>query len=380
MTRMPRDSVQSVEDVDKDYLTQIVKKTGAGEATVKGFQRDFLQANSFGGGGIYRFRLDYLEPKPVQVPNSIILKIARPNPHFDGQPGDVCREAQCYQYGLFDGLSQPLYVPKAYHTVMWPEKNECWIWMEDLGADMFHMNWTVPMLQKAVRDLATLHAHWWGRTDELRQLPFLFHRAHGMYQRIYIEPTKQTFRAIDAHPLAAAIKRVYTPAREHLLLKLQDMEDVVYPRLDVLPQTLLHHDVWPPNAAFHDGRTVLIDWAFVGMGTPGADLCILSAFDELINPEIVGRAEELLVETLWQGLHKDQGLPISYDEVLQGYRLGFVLRIPTFFVIPLLMGILAGVSPVANDDTDFSNTEAWLHISERSFVKLEQTVDAAAIF
>ncbi len=378
MARISWDVVQDVEAVDKEYLTYVVRQAGVAEAKIAGFEREALQKNSYGGGGVNRFRLDYLQGNSEQAPESIILKISRPNLKSANEPGYVCREANCYRHGLFDLLSNSLYVPKAYHTVMWPEQDECWIWMEDLGENAFHQIWTVQMVEKAVRDIAHLHAQWWERTNELERFPYLLHHAQAMFQRQYAEEIKQAYSAIDTHRSGAAIKRVYTPQRERLLLKLQDIEDVVYAKLNALPQTLLHHDFYPPNIAFYDGKTTLIDWAYVGIGTPGAELCIMSLFCRYFVPDFVGNEEELLAETLWRALHNDHGLPIRHDEVLKGYHLGYALR-TSFFMLVALMGILNEQPADARTDADFSDTELWLQRSETAFRKLEGAVEGAGI-
>ncbi len=279
--------------------------------------------------------------------------------------GYVVREAHCYADGLFDQLTPVLSVPKAYHITVEPSQDECWIWLEDVGEHAFQRMWTLPTLEKAMRGIAHLHAQWWERTAELERLSFLFPRGLALYQGHYTEQFKKVFAAMDSHREAAAISKVYTAERRDLLLKLQDIEDVVYPELDGLPQTLLHQDFIPPNVAFVDERMTLIDWAYAGPGTPGAELCVVSflADMDLVLEDTIPNLDELLVETLWQALRKEHTLPIRFADVQRGYQLSYVLRTSSLFTLAAFMGFLLGHT-VPGERLELSNVEGWLQRSE----------------
>lgn len=292
--------IPTVETVNQAYLTDVLRQAGFTDATVARFSKVCLAGQGYGGGDIWRFRLVYSQDTQRGGPPSIVLKIVRPSPLMRSDSGYVVREAHCYANGLFDQLTPVLSVPKAYHITVEPSQDECWIWLEDVGEHAFQRTWTLQTLEKAVRGIAHLHAQWWERTAELGRLSFLFPRGLALYQGHYTDQFKKVFAAMDSHREAAAISKVYTAERRDLLLQLQTIEDVVYPELDGLPQTLLHQDFIPPNVAFVDERMTLIDWAYAGPGTPGAELCVVSflADMDLVLEDTIPNLDELLVETL----------------------------------------------------------------------------------
>jgi thiamine kinase-like enzyme len=116
--------------------------------------------------------------------------------------------------------------------------------------------------------------------------------------------------------------------------------DWVYPYLERLPQTLLHHDVWLPNLGRREAQTVLIDWSYVGPGTPGADLS--QTFALLTQMWSADIDDTPLLEALYTGLTEDWQLPLSYDQYLAGYEITFCLRPAHALAGPVLGGILSG--------------------------------------
>jgi len=271
-------------------------------------------------------------------------------------------------------------VPQPYHTVIYPEQDQCWIWMEDLGDEAFQVTWTEESLQKSTRDIAHLHAQWWGRTAALKQWPFLRYRAQAMFHNSQnLEIGEQILGAIDVHPAAAAINTVFTPRRKAQIRQLVKSEDFLYGKLDALPQTLLHQDFWPPNVALYQGKTALVDWSYAGIGTPGAELCLMGFTGRLFLPDMGSRDAEILVEPLWEGLNKECGLPIRYEDVLSGYELAFTMRPLCQLVGYILRSLLDGASIVPNDPADFTDLDPWLELSEITLRRIEQAAKRQGI-
>ena len=339
----------AVEAVDATHLTRVLRDAGYSGAAVAAFQRSPVGGKSHGGGALYRFRLD-LAPGSAAAPAALILKAAQHVPSQSQDPSYTRRELDCYRAGLFAGPGARLLAPRAYSTDADAGAGRFWIWMEDFG-DAFEVAWTPELLAEALRDLAELHAAWWGRAAELAQMPFLRWRAQAMYDGLWGERIAANCAAIEGHPHERAIAAVFTPARRRLLQRLSTAADLVYPRLERLPQSLLHQDVWLPNLGRRAGKTALIDWSYAGPGTPGAELSQTYA----LLAQMWGHQtdDQPLLEALYTGLAEDWRLPITYEELLAGYELTFCLRPCHALGGPVLGGILRGrATMVGSDDLD----------------------------
>jgi hypothetical protein len=306
-----------------------------------------------------------------------VRKECRPSALHARDPGYARREADCYAHGLFDGLGRRLRVPRAYG---WEERPDgaWWLWLEDLG-DAFAVDWTPALLASAVRDLAELHARWWGRTDDLASMTFLRRRAQAAFDGLWVDRIARHCAAVEAHPRGADIGAVFTPARRALLERLSEAADLVYPAMDALTQTLLHQDVWLPNLGRRDGRTVLIDWAYPGPGAAGSELSQTCALlFQMWGPETDDFA---LLRALHVGLTEDWGVDAPYEEMLAAYELGFCLRPAHALGGPILGAILSGrPSMVGSDDLEgrLASAEATFRRIERGAERLEVGVSRDA--
>jgi Phosphotransferase enzyme family len=95
------------------------------------------------------------------------------------------------------------------------------------------------------------------------------------------------------------------PLREDLL-RLHVERHRWYALLHRLPRTLCHLDVWPANLiARPDGRTVLLDWSFVGVGALGEDpgnLIPDSVFDLFLPGDRIGELDRAVTDSYLAGL------------------------------------------------------------------------------
>jgi hypothetical protein len=363
----------AIEAVDAAYLTRILRDAGYSGAAVAAFQRAPVGGKSHGGGALYRFRLD-LAPGSAKAPATLILKTAQHVPSQSLDPNYTRRELDCYRADMFAGLGVRLLVPRAYATDADADTGRFWIWMQDFG-DAFEVAWTPELLAAALRDLAELHARWWGRVEELARMPFLRWRAQAMYDGLWVERIAANCAAIEGHPHERAIAAVFTPARRCLLERLSAAADLVYPRLERLPQTLLHQDVWLPNLGRRMGKTALIDWSYAGPGTPGAELS--QSYGLLVQMWGHQADDQPLLEALYAGLAEDWRLPITYDQLLEGYELTFCLRPCHALGGPVLGGILRGrATMVGSDDLDerLAAAETVFRRIERGVRRLDESM------
>ena len=363
-----------VEALDCTYLTNFMVEAGFPDITVTDFQMEPAGGMSHGGGFVYRFRLTYSGTGANRAPRSFILKESRNLASQAHDPGYARREAACYRNGLFRDINEHLSIPKAYCIITHPESGLYWIWMEDLGRESFDVEWSQDVLVNSIRDIAELHAKWWERTEEFENMPFLRRRAQAMYDGLWVERIARNCGMIEGHPQAAQISRVFTEDRQKLLQKLSKAEDIVYPKLEALPQTLLHHDIWLPNLGSYQGKTVLIDWSYVGQGTPGADLSqTVALLVQMWDQDNLD--DELLLQALWSGLKEDWGIPVDYEDIRAGYELTFCLRPAHALGGPILGSILSGKSSmvgVSELDRELVSAEATMQRVEKGVIRLNE--------
>ncbi|MEK3886227.1 phosphotransferase [Bacillus sp. FSL K6-3431] len=372
MSELVLENIISVEAIDCKYLTYLLRVSGYEDAEVVAFKRESVDGSSHGGGSIHRFRLIFSTHGSNIAPDSIILKESREIHTQSLDPVFARREAECYKNNLFKNINKKLYIPKAYQLIVKPDLKQYWVWMEDLGEKAFNIEITPAILVEMVRDISELHSMWWGREDELRNMPFLRHRAQAMYDGLWVDRIAQNCQSIALHSQAEQISKVFTEKRCKALMQLSKAKELIYPKLEALPQTLLHHDIWPPNLGRYSGKTVLIDWSYVGQGTPGADLSqTVALLFQMWDPNL---DDEALLHALWTGLKEDSGLTVEYEEIVAGYELAFCLRPAHVLAGPVLGSILSGKSSMVGDsslDGKLASAEAVLQRIERGIRRLE---------
>jgi hypothetical protein len=105
------------------------------------------------------------------------------------------------------------------------------------------------------------------------------------------------------HPIA---REVFPSGLREGVLFVHANRDRLYRISESLPRTLCHLDVWPKNLLREaDGRLVLIDWAFIGVGSVGEDVGNLvpdACFDHFIPARELPRLEQVIFNAYLDGL------------------------------------------------------------------------------
>jgi hypothetical protein len=245
-------------------------------------------------GGLYRFA-GTAEANGRREPWSLVLKIAQ-SPANVGESnmgeGDDQRhwnywrrEMLVYQSGILDNLPDGLAAPRCYGAVERPG-NYIWLWLEEMVGES--RNWALEDFCRAARHFGSFSGRNlqrsqpldlpWASLDLLRQWVAF----PGTYGLTFADPAQPALRE---HPY---FRQLFPSAENPFLGLLRDRERYLN-ALERLPQTLCHHDAFPPGNVLTRSRAdgvveiVALDWALVGYGPLGAELAQigLGALDAL---------------------------------------------------------------------------------------------------
>jgi hypothetical protein len=105
------------------------------------------------------------------------------------------------------------------------------------------------------------------------------------------------------HPI---VRQVFPPALRDGVQFVHANRERLYRISESLPRTLCHLDLWPKNLIRQaGGEIVLIDWAFVGLGSVGEDVGNLvpdACFDHFVAAEDLPRLENVIFDGYLRGL------------------------------------------------------------------------------
>ena len=273
-----------------------------------------------GLSGVYRFHGSALD-RDKTLPWSLILKIC--NSSIGGNdPADWDfwkRELLIYQSGLLDDLPLSLAVPRCFGTL--EQKNDVyWLWLEDI-VDQIGSQWPLERYGLAARHLGQFNGAYL-RQQALPVEPWL---SKGWLRRLVAQagPTVDQLPSYLSDPLVR--RWLSTPAVNDILVLWAERE-LFLSTLDRLPQTFCHRDAFRRNLfarSREDGReqTVVIDWAFAGIGAIGIEIAPLVAAS-LCFWEVDLADAQALDDIIFDGFLKglgDAGWHGNSDEVRFGY-------------------------------------------------------------
>ena len=211
---------------------------------------------------VYRLTLTFAAP--TNAPPTVIAKIIDP-----GWPGDAqghAREARFYRE-LLPRLDIPQ--PRLYYAGPLSEYEQQVVIMEDVGdAQRFpppQHAWSMAEIEPIMTTYARFHS------SATTVLP-------ALAERDWLMPRHETSVLATAAELPELVQELVS---DGLWAPLPGFPDLVAQTLEQIEQyasaevTLLHNDVFPPNAAlplFHDGQVMLMDWEMASWGLPEMDL------------------------------------------------------------------------------------------------------------
>jgi len=257
---------------DSDYLQMALARGGI-TAPINKFGMEQLT------GGRTGAQVDKLS---TEVDSYILKRVPYDNWQQTamGAPG----EGPLWISGALDDqvLPTPLQCP-AIDVAFHDSSQSWWILMRDVGAGIPERNkFGEEETRKLWSAVARLHAHYWGRSDELAELPLAEIRKTT---DVFAEPVYGAIDGLIREPWVEDVIRDFMPLRVLLpafleLLPssdgdfyLQMVKDRSWHRgLEDATPTFIHGDLRRANVSFMDDKTILFDWEFAAQGPAACDL------------------------------------------------------------------------------------------------------------
>lgn len=259
------------------------------------------------------------------------------------------REALVLRTGLLAG-STDVRMPTC-HGVVERLDGSVAVWMEDVtGTSAEH--WKPDRYREFARQLGRTQ----GRLSGAR-LPTDSWLSRG-YLRTYVERRRDQTRLdrIEGrHPSVGAARELWNGGESYLRI----VEDV--------PLTLCHLDLHPRNLFDGEGESVLIDWAFAGLGGFGEDIGTLvvdALADFHLAPELIHELFEQLVDGYATGL-AETGWTGGHLAVRRACVAGAAARY--FWVPAALVTVLAEERPTINGRPTAEALPYWRAASDFLF-------------
>lgn len=308
--------------ISKSQLQTIVRRSLDRQALV--VRKHSLEALIGGSGegsqGIYRVSGMGID-QGQELDWSMILKILAPPADLSSQavysPSGFAywkREAEALASGLLDELSPGLSAPHCYEVSNQAD-GSVWLWMEEVHKE------SAPWPVKRYGEVARMLGAWQGRYLTGKRLPEAEWLTPRWWNQDFVEENCAAVDLLQRSLDRPWVRYAFPPKRLEALLWMWQNREIFYRILEKLPQVFCHRDVFGRNlmeraVTTAEGKnppdTVLIDWAYAGIGAIGEELVPLvqatylwsevrrDTYQELEEEALAGYLEGLR-STGWQG-------------------------------------------------------------------------------
>ena len=233
--------------------------------------------------------------------DAAILKVVRhdaagserwPSSEVETDPYYWRREPLAYSTGLLETLDG-LRAPRC-RLCREREDGTIALWLDDAGA---HPDWTIERFRLVARDLGRMQGR---AANNPPDRPWL---SRGWFRR-YLELRVRWIDGYRDGPYAAEVERIWA------------RRDGILARVEAARPTFCHFDFYPANV-FGEDETVVIDWAYCGLGALGIDAGNLvpdAIFDGFVALPEAEQAREAVWDGYLAGL-ADAGLAVDEEEL-----------------------------------------------------------------
>ncbi len=274
---------------------------------------------------VFRVQVEATDGQAI-IPCSLILKVVQ----LDDQSSDPAgfkywkREALAYQMGMLGRLPGGHMIAPACYGVYDQPDGSVWICLEDIKDDISGP-WPVERYAMIARHLGQFN----GAYLTGQAIPSASWIPHN-WLRKYTENAAPMIEFLRKNPHHPTVMHMFPGNAVAQLLAIWDLRDPILKMLENLPQVFCHQDAFRRNLFTHHGKTVAIDWGYMGNAPVGAELVALVAgslglFE--IPADQVFEMDRLCFEGYLRGL-ADAGWHGDPKIVRTGYAVTLLLRYP----------------------------------------------------
>ena len=344
------------QEVDQSYLTDLVRKALDRPALkITDWKAQPLHGGVEWDSAVFRFQGE-AKDAGESIPWSLVLKVVK-STEKAGSPGGIWywkREALAYQSGMLHHLPGGNVTAPACYDVQERPDGSLWLWMEDIKDDI-GTPWPLEHYGVTARHLGQFNgAYLVGQA--LPSEPWVTRN----WLRMYVENAAKMIAFIRSDPFHPIVTHMYPGNTLAQVLAIWDEHDQILALLDRLPQVFCHQDAFRRNLFARGGKTIAIDWGYMGIAPVGTELVALVAaslgFWE-ISTEQVKELDRLCFEGYLQGL-RDAGWKGDPKLVRTGYVVSLMLRYPIGGQIGELLPTFLDQERRSKLETAFENKSA----------------------
>jgi hypothetical protein len=362
-------TVSPDQEVDRPYLTDLARKVLDRPALqITDWKVQPLHGGFEWDSAVFRFQGEARDAGE-SIPWSLILKCIKSTPQA-AEPGGIWywkREALAYQSGMLHRLPGGNITAPACYEVRERPDGSMWLWMEDAKDDI-STPWPVEHYAVVARHLGQFNgAYLTGQAFPSE--PWVTRN----WLRMYVEHAAEMIEFVRGNPNHPTVVHMFPGDTIAQILAVWEEHDQILDVLENLPQVFCHQDAFRRNLFARGGRTVAIDWGYMGIAPVGAELVALVAaslgFFE-IPTERVMELDRLCFDGYLQGL-RDAGWKGDPKLVRTGYVVSLLLRYP-------IGGQLGELLPKFLEEEGRSRMEAAF--DNKSAAELEQSDPAIVAY
>jgi hypothetical protein len=314
------------QEVNQAYLTDLVRKA----LDRPGLQVTDWKAQALHGGvewdsAVFRVT-GQANDGNESLPWSLVLKVIRPSEKANDPQGIWYwkREVLAYQSGLLHNLPGGDVTAPACHGVEERPDGSIWLWMEAVQDDV-PCPWSMEQYAMAARRLGRFNGSYLSGQPFPDQ-PWVTRH----WLRMYTEHAEAGIDFARSNPDHPVVQHMFPGITLAQILAAWDEHEFILKKLEALPQVFCHQDAFRRNLFARGGKTIAIDWSYLGIAPLGTELVALVAaslgFRE-IPAEKVLELDRQCFEGYLQGL-REAGWQGDPKLVRKGYALGLMMRYP----------------------------------------------------